>query len=122
MHAYHPSRCTPAVVVLCGLFLPVVFSTSPVAASNIFLLWMNWGKCLLSVFVLKLAFPSRRRDSLCPSTALHSHLCERAEGKERGTDACKIFPNMYRNSCSGREKKLLPAETGWAFNIPAAMK
>lgn len=41
MHANHPSHRTQAVIVLRGLFLFIVFSMSPVAASNIFSLWMN---------------------------------------------------------------------------------
>lgn len=49
VRATHPSRHTRAVTVWGALGVSSVSSMSPVAASNVFLLWMNWGKSLLSV-------------------------------------------------------------------------
>lgn len=66
--------------------------------------------CALVHSELKLAFPSQnKRDGLCLSTSLHSHLCERAKGKEYDTEACKKFLNIYHSSCSvGKKSCYLP--------------
>lgn len=69
--------------------------------------------CALVRSELKLAVPSHKRDSLCLSASLHSHLCERVKGKECDTKACKISPDIPCSSRSaGKKSCYLPKLSG----------